>query len=232
MYQPEIPHHDYLGLPILTAEEAVLLGHMVDYDVADRAPKRIGIHSLGLIAICDDPYIDNIVLHDREYYLEHEASGLEPKYAKKFANSIQQGYEFFIGCISWVRFFRSDETSVREFLDITRLEGEIPFINQSEVARIKAVRTGAAIVDAYGGKNPDNPSISSKSLAGDHIGDYAFESRNFGKVLDYYYESLTNNSTAIGDAHAAGVFHGIAYGAELYVQSYEERLLQGYHTDK
>lgn len=215
-----MPEADYFGLPRLTFMEGEILKIVLDDEMND---SDVSVHGLAQMVMQRNPLIQKVIEHDTQQYLEYETDeDVSSEDIVLFCEGLQDGYEFFVGCVTWVRLQRSGITDVFEFLEGAAANGDVPPVGRKELDRIKSLRAGNAPVEL----NPEGDFIeTSKDHAEVLAGDYCFESSRFEALLDVYIEEVVVDEDEEDSAFVAGFEHGLANAVQMYVAAYEEQYL-------
>src|SRR5690606_6732725 len=113
-----------------------------------------------------------------------------------FADDIRDGYNFFIGCMTWIRMTRSQEVDPATFIHDSRYADSILHVSRTELARIKQVRAGEAHIEHI---EADDDIQSSSDLSVFDAGDYFFMSESFENVLIEYTDTMASHPTQSKD---------------------------------
>lgn len=215
----ELPPPDYLGLPILTYFEAATLGLMLDPDIND---SDVSIPGIGDMVIQRQPLIDRVIAHDVQQLVGHEMDmPICGDHAEMISGGVRDGYEFLIGCFTWVRLQRSGHTDVLEYLSEAAQRRDIPIISPDTLQRIKQVRSGNSLVE----RAANNGVVeTSRDLSRVDATDYFFESMHFDGIYDDHIDRIKTVDEEEGCPLAYGVRHGVNNAVEMYMVAHEEQL--------
>lgn len=217
--ETDIPRPDYLGLPVLTKLEGVCLRFRMDGGLCQ---DDVPISYIGDMVLRSNPLIEEVVAHDIRQFLAYDEHDIPEKDCEMFTEGIREGYNFLIGCMTWIRMTRENESDIIAFVQGSLNRQHFPIISKETLARIKQVRTGNAPLEK--GVN-ESVVKSSKDLSFIDAGDYCFMSEPFDDVLICYTDELTEHADKNDDPYVSGIFQGVANALEMYMQIYEEAVL-------
>lgn len=221
---------EYMGLPVPDTQEYLALR----FELFENIPEEnLSINGLADAVKRMSPNINLVEAHDVRVWQQNESSpDFSENEVEQCIFGVQDGYDFAITCFTLLGKFRSEAKSMPEYLaQAPNLLGGLPVLSKEEYRRVIRVRTGRAPIDTY---NPDRYVQDSTDLAANDIGDYMFEAGNMGKILEEQIENIYNNSGPDENdesfdetqAYVEGFMHGFENALQMYIQSYEEQVLQ------
>lgn len=216
----------YCGLPVPEEDELLYL-QLVDFAGCVATSPDILANKI----IERNNFFSLVIARDIDFWLNQEKPpGINKTEIAEFTAGIEDGYRFFIGVNSMIRYLRSGKGNHEEFLAAAIDNGDIPSIGRREVERIALVRSGQAPVDtpAHGGCIEN-----STDLAFIDASTYLFTAVRLETLMHEKEECIgemqVEQHGSIDHIRVAsrksGFEHGVANAVEMYLQVAEERLL-------
>jgi hypothetical protein len=165
------------------------------------------------------PKIQRVIRHDIAQYSQYEVGEeVTEEESDLYADGIQAGYDFIVGCFTFIYFLRSHYDDIESYLShIPNRIGELPVSDKNQLDRIKSCRSAQR-----GGVNSEQN--EAEDTAHELAGDYFFEAP---AVAEYITEDLALEGEE-PDAFDQGYYHGVAQAILMYVLSKEESVLRHY----
>jgi hypothetical protein len=242
---------EYYGMPVPVGNELNAVHGLIE--------GKHGETDIGTVYdfACDvRPKIPRAVKHDMNVFREHEVDDfMSTAEIQEYCEGIQLGYEFVVGSFTYVRYLRSNHESLESYLDsLPATSNDLPLATRSQLKRVNRFRLGMddpdPAIDWYANyeriqNGLDSGTILDSSLVAEaDAGRYFAHASELGQLTyiaqekaemhipaEYYGAYLDHSDVHdIAVARGEGFEHGVMHAIELYVQSYEQAVLEG-HED-
>lgn len=213
---------EYLGMPVPGYDEVLRLQdalHSAGYN-------GITVEKISQAVREFRPAISEYIFNDKKYFCELN-NELDDNELDKFLRGIDGGYEFVIGCLTYVNYLRSGHEALGDYLaDKNRTRREVPLWKMSQARRVNMVQKGEAAIDFHA---HSNTSIESSDISVLEARTFSELAKDFAELFEIKKIFVRKENEENGDVdedmtelYIDGMEQGFENAICMYVQSWEE----------
>lgn len=221
---------EYLGLPVPDDNEYEMFQkYLTVSDEETIDTEMLPLECLFELVATRRPFIRNVIENDISEYMDLETDEDISLENIQICDGIKSGYEFMVGCVTFMRFLRSGHLSLEDYINsVPKKSTDLPLQKSSQLMRTKKVLSGVAIHDVIHTDLIDD----SSELAYLDTGDYFFDAAHMDTIVENEVDKLMAENPDCNEEdskYIEGFYIGIEHTVEMYIQSREQHYIDNVH---